>query len=34
VEVVPDCGHLVVLDQREALHEAILGFLSERSHEE
>ncbi|WP_368668686.1 alpha/beta fold hydrolase [Nocardioides massiliensis] len=26
LEVLPDCGHLVVLDQRGPLHEAVLRF--------
>jgi pimeloyl-ACP methyl ester carboxylesterase len=29
VERVDDCGHLVVLDQKERFHELVDGFLRE-----
>jgi pimeloyl-ACP methyl ester carboxylesterase len=29
VHVLPDCGHLAVLDQRAGLHDALVGFLAE-----
>jgi pimeloyl-ACP methyl ester carboxylesterase len=29
VTVLPDCGHLAVLDQRQGLHDAVVGFLAD-----
>jgi hypothetical protein len=26
--VLEDCGHLLVLDQRQGFHEAVAGFLA------
>jgi hypothetical protein len=31
VDVVADCGHLVVLDQKARLHELVTDFIANRT---